>query len=54
MIILDLRVGRFSILAQREIVQHSFKMTREGPGEIILDLPFASVTFTNHYRPVQA
>ena len=47
MIIFDIRFGRFSILAQRETVQHSFKVTREGPGEFIIDLPWVSVTLTN-------
>ncbi|MCK8484326.1 hypothetical protein MUY21_09785 [Aliiroseovarius sp. S2029] len=54
MIIFDSRFGPFPVLAQHETVRHYFKVTREGPGEIILDLPFASITFTNHHRPAQA
>lgn len=50
MIIFDIRLSNFSILAQRETVRHSFKVTREGSGEVILDLPFASITFTNHRK----
>lgn len=50
MIIFDIRLGNLSILAQRETVPHSFKVTREGPGEVILDIPFASVTFTNNRK----
>lgn len=50
MTIFDIRFGNRSIIAQRETIRHSFKVTREGPGEVILDLPFASVTFTNHHH----
>lgn len=48
--IFDICRGSLSILAQRETVRHSFKVTREGLGEVILDLPFTSVTFTNHRK----
>lgn len=51
MIIFDIRLGHLSVLVQRETVQHSFKVTREGPGEVIFDVPFASITFTNHRKP---
>jgi len=54
MTIFDIRLGNRSILTQRETVRHSFKVTREGPGEVIIDLPFASVTFTNHRLAAQA
>lgn len=50
MIIFDIRLGRFSVFAQRETVHHTFKVTREGPGEVTLDLPFASITCTNHRK----
>lgn len=53
MIIFDMRIGHFSILAQRETVRHTFKVTREGAGEVIVDLPWVSVTFTN-YRKAKA
>lgn len=49
-IIFDICLGRFSILAQRETVQHSFKVNRVAPGEVILDLPYLSLTFTNHQK----
>ena len=50
MIIFDIRLGRFSILAQRETVGHTFKVTREGPGEITVDLPYVSIILTNERR----
>lgn len=45
---LSFRLGRFELLAQRETVSHNFRVTREGAGEVIVDLPFISLTFTNH------
>ena len=49
MIIFDIQLGRFSVIAQRETVQHrTLKLTRSGHGETILDLPFCSLTFTEH------
>lgn len=50
MIFFDVRLGRFSMLVLHETVKHSFKVTREGPGEFVFDLPFASITFTNHRK----
>jgi hypothetical protein len=50
MIIFDIRLGRFTILAQRETVAHTFKVTREGPGEVIIDLPYVSIFLTNESR----
>ncbi|MCD1625801.1 hypothetical protein K7H22_07360 [Seohaeicola saemankumensis] len=50
MIIFDIRLGRFSILAQRETVRHPFKVTREGSGIVVFDLPFTTVTFMNHRK----
>lgn len=54
MIIFDLSFNNFSILAQRETVQHKFRVSREGRGEITLDLPYLSVTFLNHRKQTQA
>jgi len=54
MIIFDIRIGRFSILAQSETFQRTFKVTHEAPGEIIVDLPSASITFTNEKRATKA
>ena len=48
MIIFDLRLGRFSILARREPDWCSLKVTRERPGEIAVDLPYATVILTNY------
>jgi len=45
---ISLRLGRFEIFAQRETVPATFKVTHEGPGEVIVDLPAFSVAFTNH------
>lgn len=53
MIIFDIRLGNFSILVLRETMGHTFKVTREGAGEVIFDLPWVSVTFTN-YRKAEA
>lgn len=50
MIIFDIRLGQLSILAQRETVRSSFRVTREGPGEVIADLPFTSITVTYHRK----
>jgi len=50
MIIFDARLGRYSILIIRETFKRTFRVTREGPGEVSLDLPWASVTFTNHRK----
>ena len=53
MIIFDIRLGRFTILAQRETFGHTFKVTREGAEEVVFDLPWVSLTFTN-YRKAEA
>ncbi len=50
MIIFDIHIGHFSILAQRETVAHAFKVTQEGPGEITIDLPHVSILVTNARR----
>ena len=52
MIIFDIHLARFSVLALRETVKHTFKVTREGPGEVVIDLPYLSLTFTNYKRAV--
>ncbi|WP_375227886.1 hypothetical protein [Roseobacter sp. S98] len=52
MIIFDFRLGHFSILAQREPNWHAFKVTREGPGEIAVDLPSATIVLTDYRRTV--
>lgn len=52
MIIFDIRLGHFSILCQREPDGRTFKATREGPGEIIVDLPYATIILTNYRRIV--
>ena len=54
MIIFDIRFGNRSILAQRETVPHSFKVSREGPGEVTLNVPFASFIFTNERKAEEA
>ena len=46
----SIRLGRFELLAQRETVSHAFRVNREGAGEVIIDLPFISLTFTNHCK----
>jgi len=50
MICLSIVLGRFDILVLRETVDHTFRVTRERPGEVIVDLPFFSVIFTNHRK----
>lgn len=50
MICLSIVLGRFNILVLRETVDHTFRVTREGKGEVIVDLPYFSVTFTNLHR----
>ena len=52
MLIFDLTLCHLSILAQRETVQHTFRITREGRGEYIIDLPYLSITFTNHIKAI--
>ena len=47
MIIFDLCLGRFSILAKREPDWRSFAAYQEGPGEITVDLPYVRVYLTN-------
>ena len=50
MIIFDLSFRHLSILAQRETVQHTFRINREGRGEVVIDLPYLSIAFTKHRK----
>lgn len=52
MIIFDITLGRFSVLAQRE--QGIMLRCTTETGEAILDLPWLSITFTNHRRMQKA
>ena len=52
MIIFDLRLGPFSILAQHEPYQRTLKVTREGPREVAVDLPCASIILTDFRRTI--
>jgi hypothetical protein len=47
---LSFRLGRFERLAQRKTVRHAFRVTREDAGEVIVDLAFISLTFTNRRK----
>ena len=46
MIIFDIRLGHFSVLAQRETVPARSLFSRPASGEIIIDLPAVSLTMT--------
>ena len=48
MIIFDIRLGRFSVLAQRETVPARSLFSRPAPGEIIIDLPGVSLMVADH------
>lgn len=53
MIIFEIRLGRFSVLAQRETVPARSLFSRPAPGEIIIDLSGFSLRVTHHKaRPV--
>lgn len=47
MIIFNISVRHLSLLVQRE-PDVRFGVTREGPGEFTLHLPWSSITCTNH------
>lgn len=49
MIIFDLRLGRFSILAKREPDWRSFTAYQDGPGTITVDMPYVRVYLTNEH-----
>ncbi len=50
MIVFDFCVGPFDLLIERETRSVPFKVTREGPGEVFLDVGRYALTFTNHRR----
>ena len=52
MIVFDLHLGRFSILAQHEPDWRTFNVTREVQGEITVDLPYVRIYLTNYKRTV--
>ena len=52
MIICDISIGRFSIIAQREPDWRSLNVTREDAGEIAIDLPFVCIFLKNERRSV--
>ena len=45
-----IRLGRFEIYACRETVQPIFWIAREVPGEVVIDLPWFSVSLVNSRR----
>ena len=47
---LHIRLGRFEFYAQRETAPATFKVTRQIPGEITVDLPGVTVFLTNSHR----
>lgn len=48
MIIFAFRLGRIEIVAQRETVSARSLFSRPAPGEVLIDLPGASLMFTDH------
>lgn len=50
MIVFDFCVGPFDLLVEREARSVPFKVTREGPGEVFVDVGRYALTFTNHRR----
>lgn len=50
MIILDIRLGRFEVLLQRESNWVPFGVERVGPGDIIIHMPYASPSLCNTAR----
>ena len=49
MIIFDIRLGRYSILALKER-DVRVGVQREGIGEVVIDLPYVSLSFTDHSK----
>ena len=47
---LHIRLGRFELYAQRETAPATFKVTRQIPGEVTVDLPWITVFLTNSHR----
>ncbi len=54
MIIFDFRFGPFDLLIEREARSVPLKVTREGPGEVFLDVGRYALTFTNHRKAATA
>lgn len=52
-ILFNLRLGRFDILAEQWTAKVPFKVTREAPGEVIVDVARLRVIFTNFRRTAQ-
>lgn len=50
MTILAMRLGRFSLLVQRETAPARSLVSRPGPGEVAIDLPGVGVTLTDYRR----
>ena len=50
MVIFDIRLCRYSILAMKEH-DARFGVQREGIGEVAIDLPYVSLVFTDHSKP---
>lgn len=53
MIILDIHLGRFSLLIQRDSDPRTFRVSHE-PGEVIIDLPLLRVFLSNYRRCAQS
>lgn len=49
-VIFDIRIGRFSVLVTHGGDRYKYCGFTQEPGEVTLDLPFASVFFTNHKK----
>ncbi|RAZ82372.1 hypothetical protein [Cereibacter johrii] len=45
---LSIRLGHWEVFAEREAVRSPFKISREMPGEVIVDIPGLSLSFVNH------
>lgn len=45
-----IRIGRLEVIAQRETVNYTLRVTREDDGEVIVALPFISLTFNTHRK----
>ena len=50
MIVFDFCVGPFDLLVERYPHSAPLKVTREGPGEVFVDVGRYRVTFTNHKK----
>ncbi|AZB56685.1 hypothetical protein EBL89_15785 [Cereibacter sphaeroides] len=45
---LSIRLGHWEVFAEREAVRSPFKVSREMPGAVIVDMPGLSLSFVNH------